>query len=579
MVALLFGAVPLVASAAFWDQFASVKWYALEALALVFFLAELLGEGSRGWPAAVRRVGGLLALLFVLPLPRALSFGLAWAAPALVERLTLIGLGLSFFWYFRRNGGDLRAVVIGLEIGVAGTCLTGLAQVLGVQLFPSLTAGDQRSALFGNVNMAAGFLGFAVLALLATAPRPGRSALAREALVAYALVLLFALASRSSFLGVALGALLLWVGGRVSFGRLARLAAASATAAAVLLGVGSWVMGASGEAQHLLRAEVQQHKRDSSSLRFAAWDSTLSLVRDHPWGIGLGNFPDAFIPYQLESAPVPSEALYFRSPHDEGLRLAAEGGWAAVAVAFVLGVLLVRALLRHPRFARGRSEAGALLAAGGAFFLVEAVFQFPLDVAMGGLALSMLLGLAMATLEPEVGAAAPGTRRGFPAVARWAWPVAGVTVAACAAIAMGRIARSEWLYVAAPRDRAAQEDACRLNPRNLPACVTAAWLQGRAGSDPAAEATLRTVLRRSPYYFPAIKLRGEQALARADTETACRSLWIYDELFRRRSSVHRFLGRYCEPAQFERYRAAIPMPHYGAFPFDGPTGSSRSRPR
>jgi hypothetical protein len=328
-------------------------------------------------------------------------------------------------------------------------------------------------------------------------------------------------------------------------------------------------MGASGEAQHLLRADVQQHKRDSSTLRFAAWQGTLDLVRDHPWGIGLGNFPEAFIPYQLESAPVPSETLYFRSPHDEGLRLAAEGGWAAVVLAVVLGALLTRALWRNPRFDRARSEAGALIAAGGVFYLVEAAFQFPLDVAMGGLALALLLALALIVIEPDPVAPAPDPKRGRRAwVARWAWPVAGVAAAAVLAIAAGRIARSEWLFVAVPRDRAAQEDACRLNPRNLPACVTAAWLQGRAGADQAAEATLRALLARSPYYFPAIKLHGEQALARGDAETGCRSLWIYDELFRRRSTVHRFLGRYCEPAQFERYRATITMPHYAPFPFD-----------
>jgi hypothetical protein len=126
--------------------------------------------------------------------------------------------------------------------------------------------------------------------------------------------------------------------------------------------------------------------------------------------------------------------------------------------------------------------------------------------------------------------------------------------------------------VDAPKDLGAQTEACRLNPRNLPACVTAAWLQGRAGEPEVARATLVRVLQRSPYYFPAIKLLGEQALARGERENGCRSLWIYDEMFRRRSSVHHLLGRYCEPGWFESFRATIPMPRYRAFPFAPATG-------
>jgi hypothetical protein len=222
-------------------------------------------------------------------------------------------------------------------------------------------------------------------------------------------------------------------------------------------------------------------------------------------------------------------------------------------------------LWRSPVVARGRSEAGGLLVAGFVFYLVEACFQFPLDVAMGALALAVLLGLAAACLEPDL-AYATATRTGA-RLTRVAWIACGVLVASLVGWAAWRVARSEWLFVNAPKDRGAQEEACRQNPRNLPACVTAAWLQGRAEEPAAAQATLTRVLERSPYYFPAIKLLGEQALARGEPETGCRYLWIYDEMFRRQSSVHRALGRHCEAAWLEAYRATIPLPRYGAFPF------------
>lgn len=545
-----------------------MKWYVLATLASLLLSSELLTGGLRV-PTALRRAFLPCLVLFLLPLPEALRAGIAWAAPALLERLVAIALAASFFWYFRGRDADLRWVRAGLALSLAVTTALGLAQAIGVQAFPSLTAGDQRSALFGNVNMAAEFVGFAILVLLA---RDGRgetkhAALGLESLLAFSTVLLALLASRSALLGLFAATALLVAVGRVDLRGLGRMALAAGLGGAVFLGTGALGREGGLEARHLLRDDVQQNKRDSSGLRFAAWDSALALVRDHPFGVGLGNFADAFIPYQLERAPRPSEALYFRSPHNEGLRLAAEGGWLALPLFLGLGGALAKALWRHPRTSRGRTEAGAVLLGGGLYYAVEALFQFPSEVAFGALALAALVGLAFCVLEPADAPVAPTKSAGV------AWGLAGGLAVVVMALWTWRIARSEWLFVGAPRDRAAQEEACRLNPRNLPACVNAAWLLGRAGGNAAAEATLREVLVRSPHYFPAIKLLGEQALYRGDRERGCLYLWIYDEMFRRESSVHARLGRYCTPEQFERFRETITVRPGGPFPFA--TGSSR----
>ncbi len=568
----LFAAVPLAASTALWDQFASVKWYALQALAVVWFLVELLLCGSRGWPSAARRAWLPCLALFALPLPGALRLGLDWAAPPLAERLTVLGLALSAFWYFRRNGRDLGAVRAGLLVSTAVTCAFGLAQALGTQPWPALTAGDQRSALFGNVNMAAEFLGFATLALLVieSPPLGRRLRLGREVVIAFALAELFFLASRSTFLALGFALLILIVVGRLAIRRLASLLLAAAVGGALALGVAAYVTapGAS-DAEHLFRADVQQYKRDSSSLRFAAWDSTIALIRDHPWGLGLGNFPDAFIPYQLEGSPSPNETLYFRSPHNEALRLVADGGVLALPLALALLAGLGLALWRSPTVARARSEVGALLFAGLAFYLVEACFQFPLDVAMGALGIAVLVGLGAVCLEPAVAPGSNGRR-----LAAVAWISSALLLASFVGLVAARVARSEWLFVSAPKGLDAQQEACGLNPRNLPACVTAAWLQGRAGQPEPARTTLTRLLERAPYYFPAIKLLGEQALVRGERETACRYLWIYDEMFRRHSSVHHLLGRHCEPAWLESLQGTIQVPRYRAFPFARVTPSN-----
>src|SRR4029450_10920478 len=68
LVGLLFGALPLLASAPAWDQFTTVKWYALEGLAALWLVVEALRGGPWRWPAFVasRAVRAALAALLAL---------------------------------------------------------------------------------------------------------------------------------------------------------------------------------------------------------------------------------------------------------------------------------------------------------------------------------------------------------------------------------------------------------------------------------------------------------------------------------------------------------------------------------
>jgi hypothetical protein len=78
--------------------------------------------------------------------------------------------------------------------------------------------------------------------------------------------------------------------------------------------------------------------------------------------------------------------------------------------------------------------------------------------------------------------------------------------------------------------------------------------------------TLRRVLRHSPYYYPAVKLLGQHALARGRQEEGCLALWLYDALFAGASSVHGPLFAQCPAGMLERFRARVAVPRYEAFP-------------
>jgi hypothetical protein len=174
-----------------------------------------------------------------------------------------------------------------------------------------------------------------------------------------------------------------------------------------------------------------------------------------------------------------------------------------------------------------------------------------------------LLGLGLAGLERPAPAA--GETRDW-SRSRTHWRALGTLVAVAAAVGLGRVVVSELLFVNRRGDVAAQETACRLDPRNLPACVTAAWLQARSGDRHEARTLLVEVLERSPYYHPAIRLLGEEAAAHGDRREACLYLWIYDRLFRERSAVHARVETLCGDAAPPGLPAGFSMPYYGRLP-------------
>lgn len=65
-----------------------------------------------------------------------------------------------------------------------------------------------------------------------------------------------------------------------------------------------------GAADHPLKAE-------SLRLRTHLWKEAAELVRDHPLGVGSGNFVHAFLPYELRDERLRSEAIVYSSPHNE----------------------------------------------------------------------------------------------------------------------------------------------------------------------------------------------------------------------------------------------------------------------
>jgi O-antigen ligase len=533
--------LPLAVSPVLAEPFTSPKWYLLELAAVCWFVLERFRYGGHGWPSFLRQTRIIAVPFVAFTVLQSLLLGRGWAVPPLLARASFLLLALSSFWYFRRNHLRTTALETGVTIAAAAVITMAALQFTGLWPLSWLPGGDPCSATFGNVNMAAQFAGLAVLVLLS---RPRGSGVARcapaagfmtEPLAAGGFACVYLAATRS--VGLALGAALLFL---ASVRRLpsARLLRAAAGAVALVLVVLHASTGDPGPA----RAEVRAGKARSVEMRLAVWSDTLDLILDHPFGVGAGNFEHAFIPYALAGRSRPDERLVYRSPHNEYLRVLAEHGLLGAGVLATLLVLLVRELHRSPHIARWRSDSGVLIGSCGTFLAVEALFQFPFEMAVPALLASVLLGLAWACVEPAPGLTLPVTRqRSRPGRTG---NVAAVLVALAVAYGLGRVVAADYLSVVR-RDARSLERACAWDGSRVRACLDAAWLFARAGNHEVARRLIDGLLERSPYFFPAIKLRGEVAIAVGDLARACRDLEAYDAMFGGRSSVSALVRQKC----------------------------------
>jgi hypothetical protein len=509
--------VPLAVWPGSVEPFSAVKWHAL-ALAAAAWLSVEGSCGSDRWlPGSLRRAWPVCGGLAVLVVTGSFRHGAGWALTPLLARLSFVMLVAASCLSFRRGHLRLETVRGALAAASGVVASLGLLQMSGWNPLLWLEGGDGRSATFGNLNMAAQFVGLS-LAVGVSGPRivAGRRRVLAEALGGCSLAYVVLAGTRS--VGLALGAAVLVLAqlGRLRARAVGRLALGAMLIVALVEAVSG---GAAGPVS-------VGSKATSAGMRLAVWSDTLDLVRARPLGVGAGNFEHAFMPHALVGRSRPDETLVFRSPHNDYLRFLAEEGVLASALLLLLGLLLSKELNRSPSIRRWRSDTGALLAASSAFLAVEAFFQFPFEMAASALVAAILLGLALAAAAESV--PDPRRRRGGRLLA----------VAVAVLLFGGTLRTATAERLAARRDPGSLERACRLDPRRLEACVARAWHDSREGRHAAAQERLRRVLEPSPAYLPAVKLRAEDLLAAGRLDEGCAAARDYDRLLLGRSSLH-----------------------------------------
>jgi O-antigen ligase len=518
-------------SGLFMDSYTKVKWVVLGigTLALIVFLpgaSTLVPARTRGWALPASLLATYLARIALDSSPASLEAVLAF--------LTLAVTAVSARAALAAREEEPAELVGANLLALAAVCLVGWLQFAGFDPLISLGAGELPASTFGFQNMTAEFVGFSALFAAVYARAPG-GRWRRTALLVLppAIAYLGVLRSRAVIVGLAAAAIALLAGLAGSL----KGAGRRAWVALLLVAVSAAALWSIQSDAPLGRIKAQ-----NSQVRLIRWRNTWEMIREHPLGVGFGNFPFAYLSYRSRTAPdrESTESLIVKSPHNAYLGLAAEGGLALLAATLALALYSIfRALsaLASATLGPERRRRLSFYVAGCVFFGVDSLFNFPLELAFTCFAMALTIGFGWSALSAE----------SRPVSARRQALLLALPFLAIACLTLG-YAYSEYVYANGMEDPQALARSCALFPANSFVCAREAELALHDGDPERAAALASRVLERHPNQFFALKVRADAQLALGRRDLACHDYQRYLSLFGRASAEWVELQRACTAA-------------------------------
>jgi tetratricopeptide (TPR) repeat protein len=409
---VLIAAVPLIYSVL---APASLKWALLGLLAPVAAFLWLRGGYGRPLLPLPKLAAPLFSLLLVsgLSLLQAINLYYGLQRMAFLLFLFLLYLTVAYAFHPDRHETLVRYLLLTVLV-VSGLslfgCTIGLPLMIGGPI-------EMISRLFGNTNYAAAYLLTVIplgMAFYCAASRSWEKALYGTTLFLSTVFLIHSMV-RGAWISIWIG---LWILVRVFFPPEQRsgtfwsapvrsqIAPLALLGSAALLAVALWPVCLPDHTSFGERvASTFDPGSDSLQLRWAFWEGTLRLIRDHIWtGVGVGNFALTFVPYRSPSI-YRNPGVQVEHPHNEYLHL-----WAELGPLGVLACLwLLLRVVRLGRHLAGRAHvrreilAGVLgglaaAAAYGNFFYIAHVPESAVNLAI---LLGILDGMDRGVVQPE----------------------------------------------------------------------------------------------------------------------------------------------------------------------------------
>lgn len=326
----------------------------------------------------------------------------------LVRAMILAAIPISLYGLSQARGWDflsLEARFVPVStLGNLGYVSQVLVPLVSLAIGQAITASSRPLRVLSGVALL-----LALAHLLLVQRRAGF-----VALMTAALILLLLLRGRRDLPQIPIGRLAAWIGGSLL---------------AIALCLGLLVPGVWQGVTHRV-VSIPDLTDVANRVRILIWQSTLTMVRDHPLtGVGAGNYALVYPRYRKLEEWGLSQRQIVGEAHNDYLQVAAEAGLIGLAAFLFLlwrAAATARAALAKSTDASDRVRASAIIAALGGL-LVEAFFGFPLKNPASGAAFWVLLGLL--DRSPDGTGVRPGVAWRIRPTAAWAVAVPGFAAA------------------------------------------------------------------------------------------------------------------------------------------------------
>lgn len=511
--------IPLLNTTMIYDHFSVIKWFAVNTLA-VLALLHLMTFKKLPKPELPKWIWVTLALSALIFITHLIQGHTRLINFPLVDRLSILILCYYFYAYFKEYDLTFESLFYPTVASTLIVCIYGFYQV-------SIATGASSdfSSTFGNTNMTGQFLGFSILIQLFGKPFKEKNftklEILRLAIFAISVVYLTLLMCRSIYLGLILCTPFLFLKNRPS------KAFTFCAIAGLSLALGLFLRAKPAEA--LQKIKVFEVQNETTKQRWVMWRQSLRQLQDTPFGIGPAGYEFGSIPYMINTESPPKEDLVFKSPHNEFLRFAVEDGVPFVLLMTAFWIWLLMTKLKQ----RPWSNETVFCAVFAILWLTEMSVQFPFENAYPSFLISIMGGYVLAN-RPLANNIQPMVFRTI-----------GALLLATMIFVLTPMMHAKYLEGKSTTNPQYYQKACELYPDNWRPCINYARYSIDLKNWINAEETLRDILQRTPYNFAALKLWGVMAYENKYHHQGCTAIWIYDQIFSGKSSMHSALNELC----------------------------------
>jgi hypothetical protein len=439
--------------------------------------------------------------------------------------------GYTYFFYQdirERGDGVFKGYARSLLVSAAIIIPIGLVQLCGYPLIKNLFSDSIKedvASTFGNINYTGQFLGISALFFI-FAMSLYKSQLAKNVFfcgIVSAVTYFSYLNTRSIIIGITLAVIwLVWRRSILTKKRLLEVVIASA----IVIPLSRYVISS------IPRAFADESRMTSAGIRLDMWAGTVKMILNNPFGVGIDNFNFSFVPYRTDVMLQVGDNDNILNPHNEFLAIAAESGLPASVLIFGLGIGLIFYFFKTRPIDAPAVNYFDFIVGLLIVFLVEMMFQFPLDgqwaLVIGALILAYMLHSSFKAVTAPVRTA---SRLGLGA---------GIFMIYSTVIwylPMAALLESHHLEKA--------KFSCEERPQEWFACNRYAQALYKTGDVIAAQRVLNDELKKQPNNWFAMGLLGQIYIETDKKGEGCELYKKVDQMFNGKSRTHNFLKENC----------------------------------